>query len=154
MKKTSLIASLLAAMIISTPALAGTVLQSAEQDGSFKTLLTAIHEAGLEDTLNAAGPFTLFAPNDAAFAKLPKAKLKALMADKEKLAKLISYHIVPSKIGQADVDAGKVKTLEGEDLSLTVKDGVKINNVPMVGMAIEADNGVIHALNSVLIPKK
>lgn len=130
------------------------LLSTAEEDGGYKTFLSAVKAAGLEDTLKGAGPFTLFVPNDAAFAKVPKAKLDALMADKAKLKKVLAYHVYPAKIVKADVDAGKIKTLEGEDLKLTVNDGVKVNGVAVTGNEIDADNGVIHTVDSVLMPKK
>ncbi len=144
----------LVALCLAYPAMADTLLEAASADGSFKTLINAIKAAGLESKLNEAGPFTLFAPDDAAFAKLPKAALQKLLGDKEALAKLLSYHIVPSKISKADVDAGKVKTLEGQDLKLSVIDGVKVNGVPVVGQEVHADNGVFHEIGSILMPKK
>lgn len=132
---------------------ADTLLQTAEQDGNFKTFLKAVKVAGLESALNDKGPITLFAPNDAAFAKLPKAKLNTLMANPNELKKVLSYHVYPGKITQADVSAGKVKSLEGADLKLSVSDGVKVDNVKVVGDEINADNGVIHTVSAVLIPK-
>jgi len=153
MKQKILIASLLATMGISTSAMAGNLLETMSDDGGFKTLLSAIKTAGMEDTFKAAGPMTLFAPTDLAFTNIPKAKLDALLADKAALKKLITYFVVPSKISKEDVDAGKVKTLEGEDLSLSIKEGVKVNNVSVIGQGINADNGVIHAVNTVLMPK-
>lgn len=155
MKNTLLISLLLPFCLLSAgPALADDLLQSLAEDGSFKTLSAAIKTAGLEEILKGAGPFTLFAPNDSAFAKLPKAKLNALLADKAALNKLLSYHVVPAAIGKTDVEAGKVKSLEGEYLALSVKDGVKINKVPVLGQEIHADNGAIHVLESVLMPGK
>ena len=132
---------------------ADTLLQTVDQEGDFKTFLQAVKTAGLESTLNEKGPITLFAPNDAAFAKLPKAKLKALMSNPAELKKVLSYHIYPGKITSADVSAGKVKSLEGADLKLTVGDGVKVENVKVIGDEINADNGVIHTMSAVLIPK-
>jgi len=138
---------------VSNFAFADTLLETAAQGGQFKTFLSAVKTAGLESTLNAEGPLTLFIPNDAAFAKLPKAKLKALMANKDELKKVLSYHVYPNKIVQADVQAGKIKSLEGEDLNLSVADGVKVDNVSVIGAEINADNGVIHVMSSVLMPK-
>lgn len=132
---------------------ADTLLETAQQDGNFKTFVKAVKSAGLEETLNEKGPITLFAPNDAAFAKLPKAKLNALMANPTELKKVLSYHIYPGKVTQADVSAGKIKSLEGADLKLSVTDGVKVDNVKVVGDEINADNGVIHTMSAVLIPK-
>lgn len=152
MKKALVISALV--LGISNIALADDLLTTAAADGSFKTFLDAAKTTGLDATLKGAGPYTLFVPNDAAFAKLPKAKLKALLADKEALKKVLSYHVVEGKIGKADVDAGKVKTMEGDDLALSVTDGVKVNNVKVTGSEIDADNGVIHVVESVLMPKK
>lgn len=148
-----LLALTLLAMSYAHHANADTLLQTADQEGNFKTFLQAVKTAGLESTLNDKGPITLFAPNDAAFAKLPKAKFKALMANPTELEKVLSYHIYPGKITQADVSAGKVKSLEGADLMLSVTDGVKVDNVKVVGDEINADNGVIHIMSAVLIPK-
>ena len=143
----------LLALSYTNHASADTLLQTAEQEGDFKTFLQAVKTAGLESALNDKGPITLFAPNDAAFAKLPKAKLKALMANPDQLKKVLSYHVYPGTVTQADVSAGKVKSLEGADLQLSVTDGVKVNNVKVVGDEINADNGVIHTVSAVLIPK-
>lgn len=141
------------AMSLSSIAHADTLLQTAQQDGSFTTFLKAVKTAGLESTLNGGGPITVFAPDDAAFAKLPKAKLNALLSNPSELKKVLSYHIYPGKITQADVSAGKIKSLEGADLKLSVTDGVKVNNVSVEGNEINADNGVIHTVGAVLIPK-
>lgn len=141
------------ALSLANHANADTLLQTAQQDGNFKTFVKAVKSAGLEETLNEKGPITLFAPNDAAFAKLPKAKLNALMANPTELKKVLSYHIYPGKVTQADVSAGKIKSLEGADLKLSVTDGVKVDNVKVVGDEINADNGVIHTMSAVLIPK-
>lgn len=148
-----LLALTLLAMSHAHHANADTLLRTADQEGNFKTFLQAVRTAGLESTLNDKGPITLFAPNDAAFAKLPKAKFKALMANPTELKKVLSHHIYPGKITQADVSAGKVKSLEGADLMLSVTDGVKVDNVKVVGDEINADNGVIHIMSAVLIPK-
>lgn len=151
MKK--ILAFTLLAISFSTIAHADALLETAQQDGSFKTFLKAVKIAGLDDTLKGSGPITVFAPDDAAFAKLPKAKLSALMGNSDQLKKVLSYHIYPGKITQADVSAGKIKSLEGTDLQLSVTDGVKVNNVKVTGNEINADNGVIHTISAVLIPK-
>jgi len=142
------------AMSISSSALADDLLDVIAADGSFKTFLSAIKTAELTETFKGAGPMTVFAPNDAAFAKMPKTKLKALLANKDELAKLINHHLVASKIGKAEVDAGKVKSVEGSDLALSVTDGVKVDNVKVIGSEIDADNGVIHVVENVLKLKK
>lgn len=151
MKYKLLTAALLATMSFS--AAADDILGTMDHDGGFKTLLAAIKTAGMEDTFKAAGPMTVFAPNDAAFAKVPKKKLDKLMGDKEALKKLLSHHVVNAKITKAEVDAGKVATLDGTDVKLSVADGVKIDNVPVAGSGLEADNGVVHPLTAVLLKK-
>jgi len=153
LKHTFATAALLAAMSLSATAYADDILETMDHDGGFKTMLSAIKTAGMEDTLKAAGPMTVFAPNDAAFAKLPKKKLDALLADKDALKKLISHHIVNAKITKAEVDAGKVATLDGKEVKLSVADGVKVDNVPVAGEGLHADNGVVHPLSAVLASK-
>lgn len=149
MKKV-LLATLLA-FGLSNIAFADDILESAAADGSLKTLMTAIKAAGLEETLKGAGPFTVFAPNDAAFAKLPKDKLDALLKDKAALTKLLTSHVVPGKITAADVTAGKVKSIEGHELKLDVTEGIKVDGVAVVGGGdIRADNGEIHIIDTVL----
>jgi len=148
--KRVLLASLLA-LGISNLAFADDIVDASIADGSLSTLVTALKAAGLVDTLKGAGPFTVFAPNNAAFAKLPKDKLDALLQDKEALTKLLTYHVVAGKISAADVAAGKVKSVEGHDLKLSVVDGVKINGIAVVGGGdIKADNGEIHVIDTVL----
>lgn len=151
--KKIVMAAMLAALAASTSAFADDLMDTLANDGGFKTLISAIKTAGMEDTFKGAGPITLFAPTDFAFQSMPKDKLNHLLADKAALKKLISMHVVTNKITKADVDAGKVKTLEGEDVTLSTSEGIKINNVPVVGQGINADNGVIHALTAVLVPK-
>ncbi len=149
MKKV-LLASLLA-LSMSNVAFADDIVDSAIADKTLTTLVTALKAAGLVDTLKGDGPFTVFAPNDAAFAKLPKDKLEALLKDKEALTKLLTYHVVAGKISAADVQAGKIKTVEGHDLSLSVTDGVKVNGIAVIGGGdIKADNGEIHVIDTVL----
>lgn len=153
MKKV-LLASLLA-LAFTNVAYADDLVDSAVADGSLKTFVTAVKAAGLEATLKGAGPFTVFAPNDAAFAKLPKAKLDALLKDKDALAKLLNAHIVAAKLTSADVSAGKVKSVEGHELKLDVTEGIKVDGAAAVGGGdIKADNGEIHIIDSVLLQGK
>jgi uncharacterized surface protein with fasciclin (FAS1) repeats len=149
--KRVLLASLLA-LGISNLAFADDIVDVSIADGSLSTLVTALKAAGLVDTLKGAGPFTVFAPNNAAFAKLPKDKLDALLKDKAALTKLLTYHVVAGKITAADVKAGKIKSVEGHDLKLSVVDGVKVNGISLVGGGdIKADNGEIHVIDTVLM---
>jgi len=151
MKKT-LIASALA-LGLAFSAHAKDIVDTAVAAGSFKTLATALGAAGLVDTLKGPGPFTVFAPTDAAFAKIPKADLDALLKDKAKLTAVLTYHVVPGKVMAADVKAGKVKTVQGSEITVSTKGGVKVDNANVTATDIVADNGVIHVIDSVIMPK-
>jgi len=129
------------------------IVDTAVAAGDFKTLAVALEKAGLIDTLKGKGPFTVFAPTDAAFAKVPKKDLDALLADKSKLASVLTYHVVPGTVMAKDVKAGKVKTVQGSDLTLSTSDGVKVDGANVVKTDIVADNGVIHVIDSVVVPK-
>ena len=151
MKKT-LIASVMA-LGLAFSAQAKDIVDTAVGAGSFKTLAAALGAAGLVDTLKGKGPFTVFAPTDEAFAKIPKADLDALLKDKAKLTAILTYHVVPGKVMAADVKAGAVKTVQGSSLTVTTMGGVKVDNANVVKTDIDADNGVIHVIDSVVIPK-
>ena len=129
------------------------IVDTAVGAGSFKTLAAALTAAGLIDTLKGPGPFTVFAPTDEAFAKIPKADLDALLKDKAKLTSVLTYHVVPGKVMAADVKAGKVKTVQGSELTVSTTGGVMVDKAKVVKTDILADNGVIHVLDSVIIPK-
>ena len=129
------------------------IVDTAVAAGQFKTLATALQAAGLIETLKGKGPFTVFAPTDAAFAKIPKAQLDALLADKAKLTAVLTYHVVPGKVMAADVKAGKVKTVQGSELTVATAGGVKVDNANVIKTDIVADNGVIHVIDSVVLPK-
>lgn len=151
MKKTLIALALTAAAV--APAWAADIVDTAIQAGSFKTLVTALTEAGLVQTLKGPGPFTVFAPTDAAFAKVPKAQLDALLKDKAKLTAVLTYHVVPGKVMAADVKAGKVKTVQGSELTIATAGGVMVDNAKVTKTDIVADNGVIHVIDSVIMPK-
>jgi uncharacterized surface protein with fasciclin (FAS1) repeats len=150
--KKTLIASVLS-IGLAFSAQAKDIVDTAVAAGSFKTLATALTAAGLVDTLKGKGPFTVFAPTDDAFAKIPKADLDALLKDKAKLTAVLTYHVVPGKVMAADVKAGKVKTVQGSDLTVTTAGGVKVNDAHVVKADIVADNGVIHVIDTVVMPK-
>jgi uncharacterized surface protein with fasciclin (FAS1) repeats len=152
MIKKSLIATLLATALVMS-AQAKDIVDTAVDAGSFKTLATALGAAGLIETLKGKGPFTVFAPTDEAFAKIPKADLEALLKDKAKLTAVLTYHVVPGKVMSADVKAGKVKTVQGSDITVTTKNGVMVNKAKVVKTDIVADNGVIHVIDTVIMPK-
>jgi uncharacterized surface protein with fasciclin (FAS1) repeats len=129
------------------------IVDTAVAAGDFKTLATALEKAGLVQTLKGPGPFTVFAPTDAAFAKVPKEQLDALLADKAKLTAVLTYHVVPGKVMAKDVKAGKVKTVQGSELTVATAGGVKVDGANVVKTDITADNGVIHVIDSVVLPK-
>ena len=129
------------------------IVDSAVAAGNFKTLATALQAAGLVDTLKGKGPFTVFAPTDEAFAKVPKDQLDALLKDKAALTKVLTYHVVPGKVMAKDVKAGKVKTVQGSELTVTTAGGVMVDGAKVTATDIVADNGVIHVIDSVVLPK-
>ena len=135
------------------------IVQTAVDAGSFKTLVTAVKAADLVDTLSGKGPFTVFAPTDEAFAKLPKGTIEKLLDDKKKLTSILTYHVVPGKVMAADVVKLKTaKTVQGQEVKIDavkwyLHKNAKINNANIVKTDIETSNGVIHVIDSVLIPK-
>ena len=129
------------------------IVDTAVAAGDFKTLAAALEKAGLVDTLKGKGPFTVFAPTDAAFAKVPKKDVDALLADKAKLVAVLTYHVVPGSVMAKDIRAGKVKTVQGGDLTVSTSGGVKVDGANVTKADIVADNGVIHAIDSVVLPK-
>lgn len=150
--KKALIASFLAfGMTLSVQA--ADIVDTAVAAGSFKTLAAALGAAGLVDTLKGKGPFTVFAPTDEAFAKIPKADLDALLKDKAKLTAVLTYHVVSGKVMAANVKAGKVKTVQGSELTVSTSMGVMVDKAKVVKTDIAADNGVIHVIDTVLMPK-
>lgn len=150
MKKTA--SALMLAFAFSSSAMAADIVDTAVAAGSFTTLVTAVKAAGLVDTLKGPGPFTVFAPSDEAFAKVPKDQLNALLADKKKLTAVLTYHVVPGKIMAKDVKAGPVKTVEGESAMLKTDGGPRIDNARIVATDIVASNGVIHVIDTVIMP--
>lgn len=139
-----------------TPAATQDIVAVATGAGSFKTLVAAVKAAGLVETLQGKGPFTVFAPTDEAFAKLPTGTVEGLLKpeNKEKLAAILTYHVVSGKVMAADVKTGEVKTVNGKDLSVKVADGkVTVNGANVVTTDIAASNGVIHVIDAVVLPK-
>jgi uncharacterized surface protein with fasciclin (FAS1) repeats len=129
------------------------VVDTAVNAGSFGTLVSAIKAAGLVETLKGAGPFTVFAPTDEAFAKLPQGTVEGLLKDLPKLKKILTYHVVPGKVMAADVVKLKsAKTVEGSDVKIDASNGVKVNNSTVTTPDVAADNGVIHIVDTVLLP--
>ena len=151
MKKTFVAAFLALGLVFSVQA--KDIVDTAVSAGNFKTLAKALGVAGLVDTLKGKGPFTVFAPTDEAFAKIPKADLDALLKDKAKLTAVLTYHVVPGKVMAADVKAGKVKTVQGSELTVSTAGGVMVDKAIVTKTDIVADNGVIHVIDSVIMPK-
>lgn len=151
--KRILMTAVLAAASISS-ARAADIVDTAVAAGQFNTLVKAVQAAGLVETLKSAGPFTVFAPTDEAFAKLPAGTLESLLADKEKLKAVLTYHVVAGKVMAADVKTGKVKTVQGSEAMLKAKAGkVMVDKATVVKADIETDNGVIHVIDTVILPK-
>lgn len=141
----------------SAQAFAADVVDTAVAAGNFKTLVAAVQAAGLADTLKGKGPFTVFAPTDEAFAKLPAGTVETLLKpeNKDKLVAILTYHVVPGKVMAADV-AGKqmmVKSVQGAEITVDGKDGVTVDNAKVIKADIVADNGVIHVIDAVIMPK-
>jgi uncharacterized surface protein with fasciclin (FAS1) repeats len=134
---------------------AGDIIETATRAGSFTTLAKALEAAGLVETLKGEGPFTVFAPTDEAFAKLPKGTLDALLKDKKKLTAILTYHVVPGKVGSEQVATLKsAKTVNGKELTIATTGGnVTVGNATVIQADIPATNGVIHVIDSVLLPE-
>ena len=129
------------------------IVDTAVAAGNFKTLVVALKAADLVNTLKGKGPYTVFAPTDEAFAKIPKADLDALLANKEKLSAVLTYHVVPGKDMVKDVKGGDVATVNGKTIKITTANGVVVNTSKVTATDIDASNGVIHVIDSVLMPK-
>ena len=132
------------------------IIDTAVAAGNFKSLAAALTAAGLVDTLNSAGPFTVFAPTDDAFAKLPKGTVDKLLKDVPKLTAILTYHVLSGKVMAADVmkmDGKTAKTVNGADLKITAQGGVNLNgSVHVTKTDIDCSNGVIHVVDAVLMP--
>jgi uncharacterized surface protein with fasciclin (FAS1) repeats len=160
LKRTLLAAAALAAFGLPAPARAENhpskdIVDTAVAAGSFKTLATALQAAGLVETLKGKGPFTVFAPTDQAFAKIPKADLDALLKDKAKLTRVLTYHVVAGQVTAADVAKLKeAKTVEGQSLKIDASaSGVTVDGAKVVKADVAASNGVIHVIDSVILPR-
>ena len=136
------------------PAEAGDIVAVASGNADFSTLVAAIQAAGLVETLQGAGPFTVFAPTNAAFDALPEGLLAKLLLPEnvEVLKAILTYHVVPGKVMSADVTAGDVATVEGSTIAITTDGGVKVNGANVVSVDVAASNGVIHVIDQVIVP--
>ena len=129
------------------------IVQVAMKAGSFSTLLKAAEVAGLVDTLSTGGPFTIFAPTDDAFSKIPSETLNALLKDSEKLKGILLYHGIEGKVKSTDLSGVmKVKTLQGQEITIDATSGVKVNDATVIKADIETDNGIIHVIDKVILP--
>jgi uncharacterized surface protein with fasciclin (FAS1) repeats len=130
------------------------IVDTAVGAGSFKTLAAALKAAGLVETLKGKGPFTVFAPTDDAFAKLPPGTVEDLLKDKDKLTAILTYHVVTGNVKAADVaKLTSAKTVQGQSVAINATDGVKVNNAKVTQADIDCSNGVIHVIDAVLLPK-
>lgn len=129
------------------------IIETAVDNPMFSTLVTAVKAAGLVETLSGTGPFTVFAPTNDAFAKIPADTLESVLADKDKLTSILTYHVVAGKVMAADVAGMKeASTVEGKSVKIDASDGVKINDSKVTQADIECSNGVIHVIDTVLMP--
>ena len=143
-----------AEMADEAPASAGTIVDIAAGTDGFATLVAAADAAGLIETLSGEGPFTVFAPTDDAFATLPEGLVDALLLpeNKDVLTKILTYHVVPGTVMAADIVDGDVATVEGQTVTLSTMDGVKVNDATVIQADIVADNGVVHVIDAVIVP--
>ena len=129
------------------------IVDTAVEAGSFNTLVAAVQAAGLVDTLKGEGPFTVFAPTDAAFAALPEGTVESLLADPEALAGILTYHVVPGKVMSTDLSDGMTAaTVNGADITIQTEGGVMINDASVSTADVVASNGVIHVIDKVILP--
>ena len=145
------------ALALPVKAHAADIVDTAVSAGSFNTLVAAVQAAGLVDTLKGDGPFTVFAPTDEAFAALPEGTVETLLLpeNKDQLVSILTYHVVPAKVMSGDIAGkrAKVLTVQGDRLSVNAKRGVKVNDAKVVQADIEASNGVIHVVDTVILPE-
>lgn len=129
------------------------IVETASSSGSFNTLVTAVKAAGLAETLSGKGPFTVFAPTDEAFAKLPKGTVESLLGDRKRLTDILTYHVVPGMVGSESVRKLKeARTVNGKKLNIHHLWGTRVDKARIVKADIQTSNGVIHAIDRVLIP--
>ena len=129
------------------------IIDTAVAAGNFKTLPAALMAAGLVETFKDTGPFTVFAPTDDAFAKIPKADLGALLANRAKQNSVLTHHVVSGKVMSTAIRPGMVKSVQGAQLKIDTMGDVKVDNAEVVAAVVAADNGVIHSIDTVLMSK-
>jgi len=130
------------------------IVETAVRAGSFKTLVTAVQAAGLAQTLSSPGPFTVFAPTDEAFARLPVGTVENLLKDKAALTKVLTYHVVAGRHPAAEViTKTSLQTVQGQNIRVDARQGVKINDATVIAPDVQADNGIIHVVDRVILPQ-
>ena len=130
------------------------IVETAVKAGSFKTLVTAVQAAGLAQTLSSPGPFTVFAPTDEAFARLPAGTVENLLKDKAKLTAVLTYHVVAGRHPAADViTKSSLQTVQGQSIRIDARDGVKVNDARVIAPDVLTDNGIIHVIDRVILPQ-
>lgn len=150
----TLILAILSLLLAHTQAVAADLVEAASKATELKMFTSAIEAAGMKDELREKGPYTIFAPSDAAFGKLPKGTMEALMKDREKLRELLEHHIIPGKFTVSEVKPGEVNTLEGSTVKLTSDNGkVTVDGANVTQSDIMADNGIVHEIDTVILPE-
>ena len=130
------------------------IVETAVKAGSFKTLVTAVQAAGLAQTLSSSGPFTVFAPTDEAFARLPPGTVENLLKDKARLTAILTYHVVAGRHPAADViTKSSLQTVQGQSIRIDARDGVKVNDARVIAPDVLTDNGIIHVIDRVILPQ-
>ncbi len=150
-----LLISSVAAVAMTTSALAADIVDTAKEAGSFTTLIAAVEAAGLVDTLKGEGPFTVFAPTDEAFAALPEGTVENLLKaeNRDQLVSILTYHVVPGAVASSDLTEGMTAaTVQGSDVTFTLEGGAKVNDATIAQADIKTDNGIIHVIDAVIMP--
>lgn len=148
------ISAAVAGLVIGSTAFAGDIVDTAATGTTFKTFVTALKASGMDDTLRRGGPYTVFAPSDEAFGKLPPDTVNALMKDRQKLSHLVAHLVIPGKVMVSEVKPGKVDSLDGAPLTLKSDNGkVTVNEANVTQSDVMADNGIIHEIDTVVMPE-
>ncbi len=137
----------------STQAVAADLVQRVAESGNFTTLISVMERAGLSDTVSKRGPFTLFAPTDEAFAKIPPDEFDRIVEDKARLQAVLTYHLVPGRVRSDEASDEFVKTVQGQTVQMSKRDGLTVENAKVLQADIEADNGLIHTIDTVILPR-
>jgi uncharacterized surface protein with fasciclin (FAS1) repeats len=155
MKKTASVLSVIMLSLSVSGALAADLVETASTSVGIKTFVDALKTTGFDDSLKSGGPYTVFAPTDSAFDKLPPDTRKELLNDKKKLSQVLAYHVIPGTVRVAEVKPGKVQTIQGDALTLTSDNGkVTVDEANVTESDVAADNGIIHVIDTVVLPKQ